>query len=843
MEASRLHGRARPHGWLRACGALLLLLLAFDASALRKVDPGKASTLKPDEGLLVVSVDTSSWINSVRFRRAGTSFSSGVLSSLAPGRTIQMYAVPAGTYYWSLVTLADTYTWRTYFELGDDPEYRFDVKAGQITYAGDLILRPTSWTSAAIHIANRSLPVIDWLQDKHPKLYADYPFGYSGYYPDPFPEFYRKVHAAATNPPTDLNAGRSPPESGPLKLTAKAMWTPDHVQDVALSRDGALIAEVVREGDDDWAIDLIDVAAGSSQRIAKSQVGFNDIEWESNRILLVSAPNGTSHRLRAFVVGGRKGDKLDVQRLDGPIGGSIVDMLPDEPAVILYEAYDTRSRLVVHRLVIDKASFGGFRNLSGVQRLNQGMTGDIGWYADGHGELRVAMAKRDDAVVLMHGQDKTFREVMRYGPDNDFSPMRLSYEGDLIYGLTDEGRGQRDFVVFDPAQGKVTKTLFTKPGVDVVQPLFDARRNPIGVTYYEGGRLVSDYFDEHDRAVGERLRAAFPGQAAVVLDRSDDGHRMLLWVDGSDQPPKLYYLDTAKREAQLIDEAMPGLAGQVFVPTQLLRVPRPGAQPIDAFLTLPPGQGKRPLVVMAHGGPIGIADRLHFDREVQFLAVLGYAVLQVNFRGSDGYGRAFREAARNQFGTGIEDDIDAALQLALANHPLDDQRMCMLGASYGGYSALVSALRWPGRFRCVVSIAGVSDRVLFFTASDGGRSANGRADLERWIGDPRKDLDQMVKTSPLYHYDQLTLPLMLVHGREDLRVDFEHTRRLVRLLNLANRTPVVQAFPDEGHGFENPNALDITWSGIAGFLQENLGGKAVAPAPTTASAAATPAGM
>jgi dipeptidyl aminopeptidase/acylaminoacyl peptidase len=610
---------------------------------------------------------------------------------------------------------------------------------------------------------------------------------------------------------------------------------------VALSRNGALIAEVVREGDDDWAIDLIDVVAGSSQRIAKSQVGFNNIQWESDRILLVTAPNGNGRRLRAFVVGERKGDKLDVQRLDGPTGGSIVDMLPDEPAVILYEAYDTGGRLVVHRLAIDKASFGGFRNLSSKRRLNQGIAGDLGWYADGHGQLRVAMAKRDDEVVLMHGQHKAFREVMRYGSDNDFSPMLLSYEGDLIYGLTDEGRGQRDFVVFDPAQGKVTKTLFTKPGIDVVKPLFDARRNPIGVTYYEGGRLVSDFFDEHDRVIGARLREAFPDQAAVVLDRSDDGQRMLLWVDGSDQPPKLYYLDTKKRQAQMIDEAMPGLASQAFVPTQLLRVPRPGAQAIEAFLTLPPGQGKRPLVVMAHGGPVGVADRLHFDREVQFLASLGFAVLQVNFRGSDGYGRAFREAARNQLGTGIEDDIDAALQLALANHPLDDKRMCMIGASYGGYSALVSALRWPGRFRCVVSIAGVSDRVLFFTASDGGRSADGRADLERWIGDPRKDLDHMVKTSPLYHYDQLTLPLMLVHGREDLRVDFEHTRRLVRLLNLANRTPVVQAFADEGHGFENPNVLDIAWSGIAGFLQQNLAEKAAVPSPATASAAAAAA--
>ena len=169
-----------------------------------------------------------------------------------------------------------------------------------------------------------------------------------------------------------------------------------------------------------------------------------------------------------------------------------------------------------------------------------------------------------------------------------------------------------------------------------------------------------------------------------------------------------------------------------------------------------------------------------------------------------------------------EDDVDAALRLALEKFPLDGSRMCMLGSSYGGYSSLVSAIRWPQRFRCVVSISGVSDRALFFTASDSGRSAEGRAQLERWIGDPRKDLDAMVATSPLYQYEKLSVPVMLVHGRDDLRVDFEHTRRLVRMLNLARRTPVVQAFAQEGHGFENPNVLDIAWSGIAGFLRQHL---------------------
>jgi dipeptidyl aminopeptidase/acylaminoacyl peptidase len=172
----------------------------------------------------------------------------------------------------------------------------------------------------------------------------------------------------------------------------------------------------------------------------------------------------------------------------------------------------------------------------------------------------VAMAKAGEDVVLMHGRGEQFREVYRFKGDDDFMPVRLSYDGELIYGLTDSGRAQRDLVVFDPAQGGIARTLFTREGVDVVAPLFDARRNPIGVTYYEGGRLVSEYFGEQDRQLDARLRDAFPGLSVAVIDRSHDGQALLLWVDASDQPPRLYYLDLSQRQAQLVDEVLPGRA-------------------------------------------------------------------------------------------------------------------------------------------------------------------------------------------------------------------------------------------------------------------------------------------
>lgn len=810
---------------------LLALVLSPNAWGLHRVDPGETPKLDDDEGLLAVAVDTSSALGSVKFRKLDALFTGDLLSRVPAGRTMQLYVVPAGRYQWTEVNLVDSWQWRSLLKLKDDPEYGFEVKAGQITYAGELVLRPMGWFRSGVRISNRSLPVIDWLQGKFAALYARYPFAYSGHYPDPFPEFYRKERAAVSDPPADLDATREPPTAGELPLSPKLLWAANRIDTAVLSPDGSLVAEIVREDDGVHWLQLIDVGTGISQGLVKSTLGIGGVQWKNECTLLANLPSLQGEQLHVFLVGGRSGDARSVQHFEGPSGGRIVDTLPESPDQILYEARTKRGTLVVHRLeVSSRKGMQAFPNTTD-GRLNKGVDDDLAWYADGHGSLRAALAKKEGAKILLHGSNGQFREVLRLAEDDGLTPLKLSYEGDVIYALSDEARAQRDLVVYDPMQGRITKTLYSKPGVDVVTALFDDRRQPIGVRYYDGGQLASEYFDGRDRNVETMLQGAFPKRSVAIIDRNRAADRMLLWVDGSDQPPQLYYFDLSRREAQLLDEAMPGLQKRKFASVELLKLQNAQGMPLDAFVTMPDGSGKRPLVVMPHGGPIGVRDALHFDREVQFLASLGYAVLQVNFRGSDGYGRAFREAGRHQYGRGIEDDIDTALQGALERYPLDKERVCVLGASYGGYSALYSAIRWPGRFRCAVSISGVSDRALFFTASDSGTTPQGRELLERWIGNPRTELEKLIATSPLYQYRQLVLPVMLVHGGEDERVDFEHTRRLVRMLNLAQRPPVALNFPDEGHSIDETKNLVAEWTGIAGFLRQHLGA-----APSSAAA-------
>ncbi|WP_133500726.1 alpha/beta hydrolase family protein [Cognatilysobacter terrigena] len=822
---------------------LLISFVCLAAHASRRIDAGEAPKLKPDEGLLVLAVDSDIDLEAVRFEREKSMWNGGSFRNLKKGYTLRLFAVPAGRYAWKRVVGQSFGYFTISFDLSNQPDYAFEVKPGRVNYVGDLVFRSTGAFTAQLRLANRSLVAMDWLESTHPAIAADpsLAFAYTGRYPDPFPDFYRQIRGTATATPKDTLTAPPAPAT-PLPLPPRELWKYDRVIDVAISPGGDVVVEATREGEKLWHLAAIDLATNKSILIATADMPFEDVQWESDRVLLANAHTPIGDVLHAFhFAAGTDGKPFNVRHVAVPTSGVVVDLLPEEPGMILYESVATDG-LVVQRLRLDDdATVRAFLKGRYKDRLNVGVGRDLRWFADGHGRLRAALARDgEEDVALMYGADGVYRKVMRYDGESGFQPSRLSYEGDRFFGFLEDGRAQRDLVEMDPATGQIVRTVYSKPGIDLVHAIYDDKRVPIGVMYYREGRLVTEYFDERNERLVDVLRRAFPDRSVATLDRSRDAKRMLLWVDGIDQPPQVYLLDIETRQASLLDEMAPQLSKRRFAPAHLLKVKGSDGLPVDAFLTMPEVAGKRPLVVMAHGGPIGVQDDLHFNRDVQFLASLGYAVLQVNFRGSDGYGKAFREAGYRNYGRMIEDDIDAALRAALAAYPLDSDRMCTLGLSYGGYSAIVSTIRWPGRFRCAIDMSGVSDLPLFFTASDSSTAAKTREYMEKMIGNPNgpADLETMRQTSPLYRYQELTAPLMIVHGREDERVDYEHSRRLVRLLGMANRPPVVLAFEDEGHGLDKVEDLDKAWTGIAGFLARYLQPSALPAASPAASTSA-----
>ena len=801
---------------VRKLAWLALLCLAANASAsIRLVREGETPTLRPDEGLLLVDVDSTTPIYAVRIVQAGSDWGKETISDLPKGKTSRLFVATAGTYHWS--RLERTAGW-AYYDLHDKPDFQFEVMPGVINYPGDLVYRPGVRTH--LHAPNRSLVGIDWLRAHAPGVYARYAFVYSGHYPDPFPEFYKA--ARATHPElsdADLERSLSPPMSSALPIPVEELFRHSRIRGLKMNPRGDLVAETTFENKA-WHVDVIDLKAEQATRVFDLDYDITNLQWISDRALAVTA--GTAVPVVRIIRIGESGPKgREHSGFAIPQPGHVLAAIPDQPDHVLFQRGSSLFDIDISSADAFKHEQFGFS-----AQIDRGLHGVLQWFVDGAAHPRAAIVVDHQGLALYWGADGSFHLVMRIDEANPIMPLGVSADGSRIYALTDKDRGQRDLVEIDPATGAIARTTFSRPDRDVESAAFDSHGNLVGAAYFENGQVAAEYFDQDNRTIGERIAKAFPGKTVLIDDRDDAGAHFIVYVAGSDRPAQYYHFDPAHGTAELIDEAAPWLSERHLGTSQVVHAKGSDGVPIEAYLTLPANaKGRPPLIVYAHGGPIGIRDNVLYDPSVQLFASLGYAVLQVNFRGSEGYGKAFREAGEQHYGSLIEDDIDAATRAALAQYPLDDQRMCTVGASYGGFSALVSAIRWPGRFRCVVSIAGISDQLLFFTASDAGWYEAGRKALEKALGDPRKDVDRMRAYSPVYRYKEISAPVMLVQGTEDVRTDYEHTRRLVRMLNLAGNEPVLLTLEGAGHGGFSEKDERAMWTAVAGFLQAHLGQK------------------
>lgn len=799
--------------------ALFLVLPCVSDASMRRVEPGQDLTLAADEALVLMAVDTDTALRKVAIKRDGRLFGSGSMRHPPAGQSYELYVTPAGRYGWSEVR-APWFRWR----LDDDEDFVFEAKAGTVTYPGDLVVR-TDTLFGSVESANRSLPAMDWLEQAHPGLARRYPLTFTGRYPDPFPAFHRSLPTVA-RPPDGFGWVAPPPPRRLPSLGVADLWRAPTLTGADLNGEGRLVLVRQKVDDTHWTVELIDLQKRVSLPLVRTDSRPTSLAWVGDRhfILTTKARFGPS-TMHAFAMteapdapGG-----WSAARADLPFRAELVRVLAGpQPAVVIASRHSGNGEPMLHRLdLADLAAVKTFKPRWN-DRLNADVDDDIGWLVDAQGVLRLVLQRSEDGPRLLRVDRGAVEDLLPEDEDLSFDPVLLSPDLTTLYGIASEGRPQAELVAMDLATRVLKPTVFAKPGRDVVDVITGPDGGLAGVRYLQGGRIASEYFDVGANAMMRSLEQAFPGRTVAVYDRSLDGRQLTIWVDGSDTPPTLFHFDRNRNRAAPIALGMPWLDGKALAPTRLVEFKARDGLQLEAFLTLPPGVVRPPLVVNPHGGPIGVSDTVHFNPEVQWMAALGYAVLRVNFRGSVGYGREVLDGATGNFGRMIEDDIDAAVQAVVASGAVDPDRMCMVGSSYGGYSGLVAAVRWPTRYRCVVSIAGPSDLALLFTAGDLIASEAMRQEMEKVIGDPRTQMARLQETSPLYHADAIRADVMLVHGGKDRRVDPEHARRIARVLAAQGRTVRGLFFEDEGHGIDGPDNQRKAWEGIAGFLQSHL---------------------
>ena len=235
----------------------------------------------------------------------------------------------------------------------------------------------------------------------------------------------------------------------------------------------------------------------------------------------------------------------------------------------------------------------------------------------------------------------------------------------------------------------------------------------------------------------------------------------------------------------------------------------------------PRGKAKQyPLVVIPHGGPHGVRDYWQYQTEVQLLANRGYAVLQVNFRGSGGFGLAHQEAGYGKWGTLMQDDITDAVYALITDNIVDKNRMCIYGGSYGGYSALMGTIRTPDLFKCAIGSVGVYDLPLMFKEGDITNTKSGLAYLKNVLGENQEDLKQR---SPSYNVDKIKANILLIHGKQDERAPIEQVESLKSAMDKHNKKYQYLEISDEGHGYRDPKNKALVFKTILSFLDENIG--------------------
>jgi len=550
------------------------------------------------------------------------------------------------------------------------------------------------------------------------------------------------------------------------------------------------------------------------------KLGSLDQPQPTGELFGINADGGRGELLIGYrVQGNGPGTRIQPKKVEA-VAAFLIDALPDQDRRVLVkvmpfspDSYTSAERLDVNsgkRTPVARAP---------VQRAD--------FVADGRGEVRFADGAATDNINKLYYRDGggTAWKLI-----NDQSVSRrieralgFSEDGALAYLLVEQPSGPDAIVSWNPSTNERREVLRDEV-VDPARVIYKRGTSiPIGALYL-GDKPRTRFFDETsaDARLQRSLEQAF-GQAVFITSSSRDGRLAMVQVWSGSNPGDFYVFDTQARKADLVVSRSQWVdPEQAAVVTPIALKARDGLS-LHGFVTRPKGsEGKRlPMVVMPHGGPFFVYDDGSYDMESQLLAAAGYAVLQVNYRGSSNYGRMHAHAGGREWGGTMQDDLTDATRWAVAEGIADGSKICMYGASYGGYAALMGVAKEPSLYQCAAGYVGVYDLPMMFTTGDIQRRGSGETYLKEWIG----DRTQLGAVSPVNLADRIKVPVFLAAGGEDERAPIQHTKRMEAALRKAGVPVDALYYPTEGHGFYTDPHRREYYTKLLAFLSNSLGGQ------------------
>jgi len=566
---------------------------------------------------------------------------------------------------------------------------------------------------------------------------------------------------------------------------------------------------------------------------AKDRVDF--VRWSGDRYAIIGTSypgqyNGMYYRvsrLYSIDVKTKKVRELTQKRLRKKSGHGVqsynlISTLKNEEEKILISTYDTRDKAYsVFKVDLEDGYFDKeFANRYDVDH----------WYPDSNGIIRLGItiekqkglfSEKGHFVSTWYRQseDDDFKLLnkKKIGMGSTFNILGLSENGSKAYIMSDREIGRQALWLYDIEASKFEKQLFSHDKFDLSGGLENSSGELIGV-YWQDDFIKRHYFNDRDSKLYDSVKASLAGYEVHIASKSEDNKRVLAYAIKDNSPGKYFWLDLATNKGGIWFSQYPQLERAKLSSVQTISYPASDGVIIPAYLTLPvnlKSDELPPLVVLPHGGPHS-RDMRYFDPLVQVIASQGYAVLQMNFRGSQGFGTEFETAGYYQWGELMQQDVmDGVAWLDKQNIVSKDA--CIVGASYGGYVALTAAFQANDRFKCVVSIAGISD--LEEMVEDEERQSIYVAN----IIDPNQNdaLAGLADVSAINHIDEIKAPILLIHGTQDTRVSYSQSKEFYKKAQDKLDIKYVE-FKNGTHFLDDPENRKMAYNELSQFLNKHL---------------------
>lgn len=450
-----------------------------------------------------------------------------------------------------------------------------------------------------------------------------------------------------------------------------------------------------------------------------------------------------------------------------------------------------------------------------------------GWLTDNKGNIRVATSTDGINVSVLYRENESdeFSDLVTTNFKESFSPLFFDFDDKHIYVSSNVNRDKAAIIKYDPSTKREVKLMYEHPEVDVSSLLRSRKRKLITGVIYTTDKSHYHFFDKTRKELQEKLEARFPGYEVGINGSNKNEDKMLLYVGSDSNYGSYYFFDQTNGDIKKLADISPWLDENHMAEMKPVKYMSRDGLAINGYLTLPVGVEAKnlPVIVNPHGGPWA-RDEWGFNPEVQFLANRGYAVLQMNFRGSVGYGREFWESSFKQWGLTMQDDITDGVNWLIKSGIADPKRIAIYGASYGGYATLAGITSTPDLYACAVDYVGVSNLFTFMSTIP----PYWKPYLEmmyEMVGNPEEDKELMTAASPVLHVDKIKCPLFIAQGANDPRVAKAESDQMVEALKKRGIDVPYMVKDDEGHGFSNEeNRMDF-YREMESFFAKYLKGR------------------